>query len=304
MGMGSGLLTIGALARRGKVSVRTVRFWSDEGLIPVAKRSPKGYRLYGPEAVARLELVRTLRELGVGLDAIAAVLAQSATPAEVAAAHVRALDEQIRALRAQRAVLRVIARRDPCLKETTIMTAIARMSAAERQKLLDDFVNRAFAGLPPDAPGRGIGEAMRTLPTELPDEPSAEVLGAWIELAELVSDPSFAARVREMVLAGAAPAPPASGPSPQLVAQHAGDAARRGVAPASDEGRAILELIVPRETSREERARLREHLETFTDERVERYWELAGILSGRPPFPKAVPAYRWLIDALRASEAT
>jgi hypothetical protein len=33
---------------------------------------------------------------------------------------------------------------------------------------------------------------------------------------------------------------------------------------------------------------------------VERYWELAGILNGRPPFTRTVPAFQWVIAALRA----
>jgi hypothetical protein len=44
-------------------------------------------------------------------------------------------------------------------------------------------------------------------------------------------------------------------------------------------------------------------LETFTDARVERYWQLLGILNGQPPFPPAVPAFEWLIAALRAAPA-
>jgi DNA-binding transcriptional MerR regulator len=64
------LLTISELARRAGVSVRTIRFWSDEGLIPIARRSAAGYRLYDDEAVARLTLVHSLRELGLGLESV------------------------------------------------------------------------------------------------------------------------------------------------------------------------------------------------------------------------------------------
>ena len=48
------LLTIGQLARRSGVPVRTIRFWSDEGILPETDRSAAGYRRYGPDAVARL----------------------------------------------------------------------------------------------------------------------------------------------------------------------------------------------------------------------------------------------------------
>ena len=52
------------------VPVKTLRFYSDEGLLPPAERSRSGYRLYGDEALLRLDLIRTLREAGLGLDSI------------------------------------------------------------------------------------------------------------------------------------------------------------------------------------------------------------------------------------------
>jgi DNA-binding transcriptional MerR regulator len=68
--MSERLFTITELARRTGVSSRTIRFWSDQGLIPVARRSAARYRLYDSQALSRLELVRTLRELGIGLPEI------------------------------------------------------------------------------------------------------------------------------------------------------------------------------------------------------------------------------------------
>jgi len=97
------LFTIGQLARRTGVPARTIRFWSDAGLVPPCARSGSGYRLYDAAAAAQLDLVRTLRELGLGLDVIEAVLARARTVPEVAAAHVALLDAQIRALRLRRA---------------------------------------------------------------------------------------------------------------------------------------------------------------------------------------------------------
>jgi len=56
--------SIGQLARRTGIPVRTIRFWSDAGVLPPSGRTESGYRLYDAEDVARLELVRTLRDLG------------------------------------------------------------------------------------------------------------------------------------------------------------------------------------------------------------------------------------------------
>ena len=68
------LYGIGALARRTGVSVRTLRFWCDSGVVPATTRSAAGHRLYDDRAMARVELVATLRKLGLGLRDIRAVL--------------------------------------------------------------------------------------------------------------------------------------------------------------------------------------------------------------------------------------
>jgi DNA-binding transcriptional MerR regulator len=59
------LLSIGELARRTGLPVRTIRFWPDIGVLPPAARTGSGRRLYDAACVARLELVATLRELGL-----------------------------------------------------------------------------------------------------------------------------------------------------------------------------------------------------------------------------------------------
>ena len=196
------LFTIGQLATRTGVPARTIRFWSNAGLIPPAGRSSSGYRLYDAEAAARLNLVRTLRELGLGLDVVQAVLSRTRTVAEVAAAHVTVLDVQIRALRLRRAVLSTVARHGHTIEETLIMHKLSQLSARERQQLIDDFVDGVFAGTDPGAPGAGIANGMRQLPADLPDDPAPEQVDAWIELAELVADEDFRQRARSMALAG------------------------------------------------------------------------------------------------------
>ncbi|WP_254549860.1 MerR family transcriptional regulator [Catellatospora tritici] len=64
------LYTIGALARRTGLTVKTIGFYADTGIVPSTDRSPAGYRLYDVRALARLDLVRTLRDLGLDLTAI------------------------------------------------------------------------------------------------------------------------------------------------------------------------------------------------------------------------------------------
>jgi DNA-binding transcriptional MerR regulator len=299
------MLTIGQLARRTGVPVRTIRFWSDEGVLPETDRSHGGYRRYDARAVARLDLVRTLRELGLGLDDVRLVLERQRSVEEVAAAHVRAIDTQIRTLRTQRALCTMLAGGEWSTRKAALMNDLARLSAAERRRTIDDFVDATFADTDPDAPGAGIATAMRSMPTDQPDDPTTEQVAAWVELAELVADPAFRARAREMAVAGVAaggqPAPYA--PDPGLVVEHAGAAVAAGIEPASAEGREVLDRIVEPGLVREERLALADSLATFSDRRVERYWQLLGVLNGWAPVPSAVPAFEWVIAALRSGSA-
>lgn len=187
------LLTIGRLAHRTGLPVRTLRFWSDEGAVPPVARSASGYRLYDAGSVARVELVRTLRELGLGLDDVCRVLSGRTTVAEVAHAHVAALDAQIRSLKVSRAVLSTVATRGSTAEETALMNRLARLSAAERKQIIDEFKEEVFGGL--DVEPR-LRDRILTYRIELPDDPAPEQVDAWIELAELVRDPGFRARLR------------------------------------------------------------------------------------------------------------
>ena len=294
-------LTIGEVAARLGVPVRTVRFWSDKGLVDPPARSAGGYRLYDPAAVARLDLVRTLRELGLGLPAVRELLARRRTVAEVAAEHVRALDAEIRLLRLRRTLLRFVAAAGTTTEEMGIVHELATLSARERQQLIDGFVERAFEGVPDDAPGAGIAAGMRTLPAELPEDPTPEQVGAWLELARLAADPAFADRVREMALAGAGATPE----EPDTLGADAGRMVSLGrkalassVVPGSPEAEALVAEWLGADAGR--RQQLADRLATFTDARVERYWQLLGVLNGWPPFEPSVPAVEWWVAVLRA----
>ncbi|MDP0398862.1 helix-turn-helix domain-containing protein [Tsukamurella strandjordii] len=287
------LFSIGDLAARTGLSVKTIRFWSDEGLVPPTTRSAAGYRRYDAEAVARLELVHTLRSLGVDVKTVRALLDRQTSLAEVAQAHARALDAEIRTLRVRRAVLRSVATRNSSTEELRIMHEMATLSAAERQRIIDDFVDETFAGIAPDAPGAHIATGMRSLPATLPDDPTPAQVDAWIEVAALVADPAFRARTREMAVTGAQ-----ATEAPVMVdLEAAREAVDSGVDPASPAAAALLDTLVPAGTDRRAMA---DQMVTFTDARVERYWSLLAVLNGWPQRPAMVPVAEWVIAALRA----
>jgi DNA-binding transcriptional MerR regulator len=295
---GTGLLTIGELARATGLTVRTIRYWSDEGAPPPVARSAGGYRLYDAASVARLELIRTLRELGLGLDDVRRVLAGERTVAEVAAAHVVALDAQIRSLKVTRAVLSTVARRGSTVEETTLMNKLARLSAAERQRIVDEFVDEIFRGL--DTADPWIRERTRSLGVSLPDEPTPEQVDAWVELAELLQNPDFRAAMRRMIEYNAADRGPdtPAGSSIQFVRrliELAGDARARGIAPDDPEADTVLTELLGAGT---DRAAVLQRIDLGNE--VARYRELASAIKGVQEPPRYQEEFGWVVAALKA----
>ncbi|WP_326956688.1 MerR family transcriptional regulator [Amycolatopsis sp. NBC_01286] len=274
--------SIGELARLTGLTVKAVRFYSDRGLVP-AERNSAGHRLYDPTALARLDLIRTLRELGVDVATIRRIVDGEVTVADVAARHVGALDVQIRVLRLRRAVLTAVAERGSSPEETSLMNQLAHLSDTERRRLIDDFLRDALSDRPELA---GIA---RTLTPELPDDPASAQVEAWIELAELAQDPDFRAVLR------------------RLVDQHEGGLRRdlaaevrvavtpalaAGVRPDSPEAAAIVGGLG------REPGRLREWLAVVNDPRRERYVELLAVINGWSAPESLTPALDWLAAAV------
>ena len=191
------------------------------------------------------------------------------------------------------------------------MTEFARASEEEARRTMDDFLTAVFADHEQDP----FAAMMRDAIPVLPDEPSQEQIDAWIELAGLVSDPSFRGRVREMVVegerrraaSGSSPADTATQEAGQAVVARAGPALAVGIDLLRRRGagrrRARRPLRSSGRPGRRPRVPCRApgQLERFGDRRVERYWQLIGIVNGWPPRPSRWPAYEWLIAALRGS---
>lgn len=319
------LLTIGQLSELTGVPVRTIRFYSDSladgrTLLEPALRSPAGYRLYEIEAAARLELIRTLRDLGVDLPTIAKVLARELTVAEVARAQADALEATVKALRLRQAVLRAVAVRDTDWEELELMNRLARLDAQGRKQILDEFVDRVFSGIDDE---HGTSEAfaslMRNAFPELPQEPTERQVEAWVDLVELVQDEDFIARSREMAAYGAAKRAKLSEPEwladqrafAEILAPRAEEAYQAGIDPNSAHGAArateIFEAwcaLLGRAADEQHRKLIIESLTVMNDERVNRFWRLVGIVGDRPELAaNGAPLYesmQWLAEALAA----
>jgi len=57
-------LRIGEVARRTGISPDTVRHYERQGLIPKSKRTAAGYRMFVPEVVERVRLIRSALNVG------------------------------------------------------------------------------------------------------------------------------------------------------------------------------------------------------------------------------------------------
>ncbi|GAA2845759.1 MerR family transcriptional regulator [Nonomuraea rubra] len=187
------LYPIGDAARRSGLSVSAVRFYADTGLIPPTALNEAGHRMYDIQAIARLELVRTLRELDTDLDEIRRLLDGGTTLHDLLTTHLEIVERQERTLRARRAVLRTLIKQGGTTAQADLMHKLVSMTDEERERTIDDFWNDVGQDL--DVP-EGFVDRLRAMRPVLPADPTAAQLEAWIELADLVSDPAFRDAVR------------------------------------------------------------------------------------------------------------
>ncbi|GGM32019.1 MerR family transcriptional regulator [Dactylosporangium sucinum] len=305
-------VNIGELSRLTGLPVKTIRYYSDVGLVPEAERSRANYRRYDHGALVRLEFVRTLRELGLDIATIRRVLDNGVDLASVAAAHAEAIGVQIRVLRLRRAALRAVARRDPSPSELERMTRITQASADERRRIVEEFFDTVFADLPASEEATKFAGMMRSATPDLPDDPTDEQVDAWIELASLLRAPDFRARLREMSRRSLdSSAPPRSVPTEMSdiswFTDHVAAAMDRGVTPEDPAAAEVVSEVTGRWAAAFDRAddpayraELIDGLELAVDPRAERYWQLMAVINGWPPVPTTTHRWSWFLSALKA----
>jgi len=102
-------LTVGEVARRTGLTVRTLHHYDKIGLVQPSGRSESGYRLYNARDIERLHSVLSLKQLGLSLDAIGVALTgngiaplelidRQITEVERAIEHAQALKENLKLL--------------------------------------------------------------------------------------------------------------------------------------------------------------------------------------------------------------
>ncbi|MDQ3886800.1 MAG: MerR family transcriptional regulator [Actinomycetota bacterium] len=91
--------TVGELARATRLSARVLRHWDELGVVSPG-RTPSGHRCYAREDVTRLYHAVALRQLGLGLTEIAALLAaNNPDPQAALRGHLAAVEHDLRHLR-------------------------------------------------------------------------------------------------------------------------------------------------------------------------------------------------------------
>ncbi|MEU1281900.1 MerR family transcriptional regulator [Streptomyces sp. NPDC005805] len=301
--------SIGELAARAGVTVKTVRFYSDHGLLPEAGRSAGGHRRYGPGALERIGLIRSLRALGLPVAEVAGVLdaeaardgLDSAVESAVAG-QLREVGSQLAALRWREAALRLVHDCPPG-ERAERLRLVGAVTTPPTTASLVRFWRR---WLPPRLPARVVAAVVEHAVPQPPADPApAEVL-AFARLHALVSGPCTggAAHCRPAAHRGGTGYRPAvlyEGLPEAYALASAELLARRGPGP----GEALDSFVAVHAAAcgtRDTPAFRRQLGGTLAaDPRIDSYWEQAAVLFG-PAAPTPGAAHDWLCAALAADE--
>lgn len=146
---------------------------------------------------------------------------------------------------------------------------------------------------------------------ELPDNPEAEQVQAWVELAELSLDPGFRVSMRKMAEEQAAEQARSDTSVPirdiaVAVRDQAGPALTAGIEPTSPQAdpfvasfTAHYAQLLGRPDDSELRHRLATRLESVNDPRRERYLQLLAVVNGWTAPESLAPVFDWSVQALR-----
>ena len=148
------MLTIGDFSRMTHLSVKALRHYHDMGVLEPAAVDPfTGYRSYDTSQVGSAQVIRRLRDLGMPLDSIAAVLAApdlEARNREIAA-HLTRMERQLEQTQASVAALRALLT-GPAVRPVIELRTIAAVTALAVREVVDaaelnDWGSEAFDAL-------------------------------------------------------------------------------------------------------------------------------------------------------------
>ncbi|AZM55624.1 MerR family transcriptional regulator [Streptomyces sp. WAC 01529] len=305
-----GVWSIGQLAERAGVTVKTVRFYSDRGLLPEAARSGGGHRRYGPEALDRLRLIRSLRGLDLPVPEVGRVLDEEDALEDVIEVQLRELGTRLTALRWREAALRLL--RDCSAEERAErLRLIGGLSIPPTTAALARFWR---LWLPARLPARVVSAVVEQAVPRLPDDPAPAQVLAFARLHAFVSGPCFDSAPGTAARPGQPEAHlPGKGYRPAVLYEALPEAfalasaqLRAGRAPHRGEALDCFAAVHAAALNARDTADFRRGLARIlaAEPRIDHYWQLAAEVMTPPPAPpEPTPgaADNWLRAALQAS---
>ncbi|MCL6289855.1 MerR family transcriptional regulator [Streptomyces sp. 43Y-GA-1] len=317
-----GLCTIGELAEHAGVSVKTVRFYSDRGLLPEASRSAGGHRRYAPEAVERLAMIRSLRGLDLPVPEVRRILDEQderdgagaggadgtgGALEDAVAGRLRLLGSELAALRWREAALRLV-QECPAAERPARLRLVGAVASPPSTASLARFWR---SWLPARMPARSVTAFLEAAVPHPPDDPRPAQVLAFARLHAFVTRPcdgrGGSSQPRAHGVAGArAPAVLYAGLAEAY--DLAGGELRRGAEPAPGEALDGFVDAYARTYGAHDTPAFRRVLagRLATDPRIDRYWDLTAEVISAPggrPEPTPGSAHDWLLAALEEATA-
>ncbi|MYX33878.1 MULTISPECIES: MerR family transcriptional regulator [unclassified Streptomyces] len=293
-----GTLGIGELAGRAGVSVKTVRFYSDRGLLPESGRSAGGHRRYAPEALARLRLIRSLRALDLPVPEVARALEREDALEDAVAGHLKTLGSRLAALRWQEAALRLL---QDCTAEERAerLELVGAVPVPPSTDPMARFWRRWL--LPARLPAPVLARVVDLAVPQPPDEPGPAQVLAFARLHAFTSASCPPGAVHRL-----AAHRPDAGPRPAMLYEGLYEAYElaapdvlAGRAPGAGEALDCFVTAHARSFQARDTPGFRRRLSGMlaVEPRIDRYWQLVGEVRG-PGETTPGAAHTWLRSAL------
>lgn len=297
--------TIGDLSRLSGISVRRVRFYSDKGLLPPTTRTSSNYRIYSDADVARLDLIRALREAGISLAAIRKILSRRLSLKDVLAMRLETIEAEIASRRRIAAVLRTTLKIDqPTETDLRRLWTMTILSQTQMRTMMEQLYDKVavHADMGEDWKRQMIDASM----PRLPDDPTPSQIDAWNEITVMIADESFLAEMQAdtATMWNGEFDPEAYAEAANATLAKVRVAIAAGKEPSSSAGATIarewLQKSAQAMRREPDRAFLDWHLGQYRKHhaRSARYQELLAILRGEQPGQKPGNEWQWINEAM------
>jgi len=294
--------SIGELAALAGVTVKTVRFYSDLGLLPAASRSAGGHRRYGPEALDRLRMIRSLRALDLPVPEVRRILdredALDGALEDAVARQLGVVGSQLAALRWREAALQLLAECSPA-ERAERLRLVGAVPAPPSTAGIARFWRR---WLPPRLPAEVVSLVLERSVPQIPDDPTPAQVLAFARLHAMTqgecSDANRGQPAAHRPGEGFRPAVLYHGldEAYALAAPHV----RAGRAPQDGEALDCFVAAYAQAGGVRDTPAFRRRLGPVldADPRIDPYWQLVAELAG-PSHTTPGAAHAWLLTALR-----